>query len=1026
MNHPWDLHLFPISRCIGAADPLNPPLTDFECGIRPDPPGSSPDIGMDEDPNAQPGAGLSGPLSGTLGPGYFMVTGDIRVDTSASLTIIPPTTLDFQGPFSFKIYGTLTAIGNPGTIQFTTNQTGINRWRGLRFLGPVSSNSQLVACNIEKGYATGPSLADMCGGGVYCFQASPRFSHCQMLENYADACGGGVYCEYSRAIFDTCNIENNRTLSSHPSNWWGGAGVLCVYGAERFNKCEIRGNTCQSGNGGGVWIERDSAFFTDCSIFQNWANTLDGGGVYCFWHALPTFSNCSISQNTAMRDGGGVWCDNTSTPTYAFCTMSDNVANGLGGGSYCQDSQPSAGPAHNSCIIAYSTGAGIHFANSSSSAISFCDFFGNSGGDFTGIIPPGLGVIAGSNVNGDPCDAFTNIFQSPWFVTRPFDLHLLPASRCIGAADPLNSPLTDFEGGPRPDPPPSLPDIGMDENSNPVPCPGISGVLSGTLGPGTYCVTGNIWVNPFTILTLQPGTTFDFHGPFSFQILGQLRAVGTAGNPVIFTTILTSSTDRWRGLRFGPHPSAGGQLTHCLIENGWATGATWSDSCGGAVFCRGVSPTFSYCTIRNSSAERYGGGVCCINSSPIFTQCNIYSNSTAWPGAGGGVYVRYSTATFDTCLINSNWALNGGGMWCDTAASPTLRHCQITGNSASWDAGGVYCDTLANAIFDTCTIMANTATNGGGVYFRLSSPIFTGCNIANNTGASLWGGVVCGDRSSPTFTNCQITNNAGNGRGGGVWCWRSTANFTNCLITGNSATLGGGVGIDWNSSPTLRHCTIYSNTATAGAGVWMWSSSPVINSCIIAFSNGPGIYFEASAASQVGYCDFFGNTGGNVTFFNNNPVEGPVGIGVITGANLNGDPVDSYNNIFIDPLLINVAGGDFHLDDYSHCIGVGDNNGLVVTDFEGDVRPKPSGSNPDIGMDEHWLRGSVRNLVIKFLSGTTVLNWPQFANHFYIYGDTIPGGTGQLLDSTFSNSWTDPNFVGRPTKYFYYVKAVWP
>ncbi|MBU0509681.1 right-handed parallel beta-helix repeat-containing protein [bacterium] len=435
---------------------------------------------------------LSGPLSGTLGPGWYTVIGDIQVDTSAALTILAPTTLDFQDTFSFKVYGVLTAGSQSGgNVLFTTSRTAPNRWRGLRFLGPASTPSQLTYCIIENGWATGPTLADQCGGGVYIYQSSPTFLYCSMHNNYADACGGGVYSEYSRAVFDTCSITWNTAFSSHPANFWGGGGVLCVYGAERFTFCIITNNVTIMGNGGGAWIERDSALFNDCEISFNSALSLDGGGVYCFWYAVPTFTNCGISADTAMRDGGGTWCDNTSSPTYNFCTLSDNVAGGSGGGAFCQDSPPPMGPAYNSCIVAYSMGEGIYFLNSSGSAISYGDFFGNSAGDFGGAVPPGLNIISGVNANGDPCDAFTNIFGDPSFVYRPYDLHLQTASRCIAAADPLLPVFTDFESDVRPNPPGSSPDIGMDENP--------LGVPGGALGPITDLVirpdfpgTGNV------------------------------------------------------------------------------------------------------------------------------------------------------------------------------------------------------------------------------------------------------------------------------------------------------------------------------------------------------------------------------------------------------------------------------------------------------------------------------------------------------------------------------------------------------
>jgi len=282
---------------------------------------------------------------------------------------------------------------------------------------------------------------------------------------------------------------------------------------------------------------------------------------------------------------------------------------------------------------------------------------------------------------------------------------------------------------------------------------------------------------------------------------------------------------------------------------------------------------------------------------------------------------------------------------------------------------------------------------------------------------------MCGDGSSPTFTNCDISNNTVALVGGGVHCWQSTPSFTNCLISNNSANFGGGLYCD-NASPVLRHCTIYGNTAQTAAGVCVAFSSPTINSTIVAFSNGSGIHFQASPASQVEYCDVFGNSGGNISFFNNDPTQGPFIIGQLTMTNANGDSCDNYRNIFLDPRFVGAAGGDFHLTDYSYCLGAGDNNGLVVTDFEGQSRPDPPGSNPDIGMDERFLAGPVRNLVITMVSGNVVLYWPSFASSYNIYGATTPFTPGtQLATGVTSTTWTDINTSSRPSPYFYYVTA---
>ena len=117
----------------------------------------------------------------------------------------------------------------------------------------------------------------------------------------------------------------------------------------------------------------------------------------------------------------------------------------------------------------------------------------------------------------------------------------------------------------------------------------LSGPLSGTLGPGTYDVVGNISVESGDSLTLMPGTTFQFDGAYSFSIYGTLLAEGTEGDSIIFTTDTLANPERWRGLRFYEATSSGSQLIYCIIEYGLQSGN------GGGVSLSESSPCFMHC-----------------------------------------------------------------------------------------------------------------------------------------------------------------------------------------------------------------------------------------------------------------------------------------------------------------------------------------------------------------------------------------------------------------------------------------------
>lgn len=356
---------------------------------------------------------LSGPLSGTYGPGPYHIVGDIFIDPGAVAQLMPGTAFLFDAPYIFYIEGTLVALGSEAEpIIFTATDGPQGYWRGLRFMNPSSSGSQLKWCEIEYAYAQGVSPFNN-GGGIYCEWSSPSFDHCTIRYSAAEHFGGGVY---------------------------------------------IYGSTV-------------SPTFENCYFYYNWA-TVGGGGVACD-SCGGTFTNCVFYDNRST-DGGGVLSMNSlspmnpGVPVFEFCTFSGNYATNHGSGVCCQY----ASPTFSSSIISFSVGEGIYFLNSDESVIHYCDIYGNSGGDivFSGGDPthgpPNLGVISTTNSNGDACDTYYNIFFDPAFVSPPYtDVHLTDMSRCIGAGHSTIYPPNDFEGDPRPNPAGTCSDIGADETA---------------------------------------------------------------------------------------------------------------------------------------------------------------------------------------------------------------------------------------------------------------------------------------------------------------------------------------------------------------------------------------------------------------------------------------------------------------------------------------------------------------------------------------------------------------------------------
>ena len=176
-----------------------------------------------------------------------------------------------------------------------------------------------------------------------------------------------------------------------------------------------------------------------------------------------------------------------------------------------------------------------------------------------------------------------------------------------------------------------------------------------------------------------------------------------------------------------------------------------------------------------------------------FTITNGLANDLIVP-FGGAIHGNGTKATIQNNHIVGNVALTynflsgvrGGGLYdCDG----TIQYNIISGNSAvNIDllslsmGGGLYgCDgTIKNNI-----ISNNIADFGGGIEFRSSNPIVSGCFFSGNIAYS---------------------------EGGGVSCYGYSPTFINCTFIGNSATYGGGIYNRSDCEPNLINCILWGNT----------------------------------------------------------------------------------------------------------------------------------------------------------------------------------------------------------------------
>jgi len=274
--------------------------------------------------------------------------------------------------------------------------------------------------------------------------------------------------------------------------------------------------------------------------------------------------------------------------------------------------------------------------------------------------------------------------------------------------------------------------------------------------------------------------------------------------------------------------------------------------------------------------------------------------TTEYNAYGGGVYASDSHVILQNNIITGNVADYGGGVASDSPV--LLQNNIITDNWAIDNGGGVFAYSASSSgtggivnLFNNTITLNYAGQYGGGVYALLQ---------ADSGGTA--GDVI--------LVNNIIANNVTDYGGGGVVV-RSD------LVTGTPGSIN------------LTNNTITGNIASSGSGGGAHLTVPVGS---LNFYNNICWGNTASGAE-----DIYLTGAGTVYGYNNDYHD-------LSGS-WNGG---SNGNIDADPLLVDLANGNYHLQPTSPCINAGNNSApeLLPYDFEDD--PRIIGSAPDIGADE--------------------------------------------------------------------------
>jgi hypothetical protein len=379
-------------------------------------------------------------------------------------------------------------------------------------------------------------------------------------------------------------------------------------------------------------------------------------------------------------------------------------------------------------------------------------------------------------------------------------------------------------------------DVLLSSTCGPTTVPGgpINSDTTWTRECGPYVVTGNLLVQSWVTLTIEPGTTVKFDADKALLIDGELVAQGASNAMIVFTSNVGEAPGDWGYILFtNTDPASLSSIQYALVE--YAGGASVSDN--GALRVDAAFPSLSHLTIRHSASDglrvfndgmagmgdltitdNAGWGIYVdSDGSLVISLCTIEDNSQ------GGIYVSGGTSG----LISGNFVNNNGGTGIDVRGNTTtvfIGGNVILGNTAT-SGGGIHIHNATVTISGN-TITDNLANHGGGIYGKGE---ITGNIILGNSASKSGGGIYFNGSSGPISHNIIAGNSAN--KGGGIYISSAapdTVASNNTILDNETSADGGGIYVQ-DPDVTFRNNTVLHNTAGEGLGAVYVKYNPVFN-----------------------------------------------------------------------------------------------------------------------------------------------------------------------------------------------------
>lgn len=451
------------------------------------------------------------------------------------------------------------------------------------------------------------------------------------------------------------------------------------------------------------------------------------------------------------------------------------------------------------------------------------------------------------------------------------------------------------------------------------------------LAHSPHYVNGTVTVIPGVTLTIEPGVTIKFAMGESLKVNGNLTANGTSALPITLTSqAAVPQPGDWGAIDVNIGSIT--RLSYCDI--GYGGGGSGND-----IFYTSASDVqIRHCRIHHSEGRGIWNNA--PNISPIYEDVELDHNGS-WPVQQ--TYISM-TPTYIDLNLHDNYV---DALQIDSsnlASNVTLDGSPAALNGAPiYYAGGSIDPGYTLTVTPGTTIKmggaASLNVNGGLIAKGTSAlPIkFTSQQAAPQAGD--WGTINANSGSTLRLAYCDV-GYGGNTGDHALYIATSTTEIHQCLIH-DSVTHG--IWLTNNKNLTLQNVVFL---RIKWAAMYITGGSSITGLHLTLAVNGTGVYVANNAT---------------LTLKNTILAQNAYGLNIISGgsANLaqtlwdsNTTPVSGTvtETGHIDGLAAFAADG-YHLTSASVALGRGADVG-VTDDIDGQARPMPGGTAPDLGADE--------------------------------------------------------------------------